>query len=55
MKDILLHLGSVQHFFITHTIDPTDFLHPFPASHFKTFQVLPVYALECPRLSTTLT
>jgi len=33
-------------------IGPTELLHPSPAPHFKTFQVLLIYFPKCPSFST---
>jgi hypothetical protein len=38
-QDFLFLIDSMQYFFISHTIGPTDLLHPSPTPHFKTFQV----------------
>jgi hypothetical protein len=51
MYDIPLLLDSVQYFFISHTIGPTDLLHSSPAPHFKTFQILLIYFPKCPRFT----
>ena len=47
MQNIPLLLDSMQYFLISHTIGPTDFLHPSPASLFKTLQVLLTYFPKC--------
>jgi len=44
MKDFPFFLVPMNYFFIFHTIDPTDFLHPSPAPHFKTFQMFLICA-----------
>ena len=43
---------SMQYFFISHTIGPTDLQHPSPAPHFKTSQVFLIYFPKCPSFST---
>ena len=44
-QDIPLLHDYLQHFFISHTIGPTDLFHHSPAPHFRTFQV---YLIYCP-------
>jgi len=39
---------------IFHTIDTTDHLHPSPAPHFETFNVLSIYFPQRPSFSTAL-
>jgi len=40
MYDIFLLRDSMQYFFISQMIRPTDLLHPSAAPNFKTFQAL---------------
>jgi hypothetical protein len=47
MFDIPLLLDSLPHFFISHTIGPTNLVHPSPAPHFRTSQVLLIYWVKC--------
>jgi hypothetical protein len=37
---------------ISHTIGPTDPLHPSPAPEFKPLQLFPIYCPKCPSFST---
>jgi len=53
MQDIPLLLHSVT-LFISHTIGPTDLLHPSPVTNFKIFQVFLIYFPKCPGLNTAL-
>ena len=49
----LCSLTLCNNFLISHTIGPTDLLHPSPVSHFKTFQAFLIYFPKCPSFSTT--
>ena len=55
MQDVHILLDFVLDFSISHTIGPTDLLHPSPAPHFKTFKVLLIYFPKCPSFSTYTT
>ena len=49
---IFLSSLTLQYFFISHTISPTDLFHPSPAPYFKTFQVFLIYCPKRPSFST---
>jgi hypothetical protein len=51
-KQSTVLLDSLQHFFISHTIDPTDLLHPSTAPHLKIVKVFFTYFPKCPSFST---
>jgi len=50
--DIPLLLGSMQHFFISHTVGLADLLHPIQTPYFETSQVFLIYLLKCPNFKT---
>jgi len=52
LRSTVLSSLTMYYIFIFHMISPTDFLHPSPASHFKTFQLFLTYFLRCPSFST---
>ena len=43
---IFLSSLTLQYFFISHMIGPTDLFHPSPAPHFRPFQVFLIYLNE---------
>ena len=49
-RSSLCVVKTFLHFF--YPISPTDFLHPFPASHFRTLNVFLICCPKCPRSIT---
>jgi len=50
---VFLSLASFfEQFFTSHTIGTIGLLQPYPAPHFKAFQVFLIYFPKCPSFST---